>query len=359
MDLSLSRAQQAERAELRALLAERCPPVRVRALEEDDRGFCPDLWDRLAGDGWLAAASMLDRVLRFEELGRAATPGPFLASLESQLVLRELDAGATGAEQRASLALLEASGSMDLSDLTFSCTQRKAGFALSGTKLFVPWADAARELLVVARGASRGGLSIFAVKADAAGVERTLLPSLGAERCFEVRMDEVQVGAAALVAENVGMALERALSRATLLACAELAGAAQASLELAVEHARTREQFGQPIAAFQAVAHHCANMAIDTDAVRLAVEDAAARVDAGEPVLQHASRAKIICSEAARRVTATAHQVMGGVGFLAEVDLQLHTRRVKGLESRLGTPDWHRERLADALKLQELESHPA
>jgi alkylation response protein AidB-like acyl-CoA dehydrogenase len=90
-------------------------------------------------------------------------------------------------------------------------------------------------------------------------------------------------------------------------------------------------------------------MAMDVDAARLAVYDAAARIDAGEEASGHASRAKIVCTEAARRVTATAHQVMGGAGFLEDCDLQLFTRRAKALESRLGTPDEHRERLADAM----------
>jgi alkylation response protein AidB-like acyl-CoA dehydrogenase len=351
MDLAFTQSQEDARAALRALLEEHCPPERARALEEGERGFCEDLWERMRKEGWLAPAPLVDLSLRFQELGRAGTPGPLLAHFESQLLLEEC--GATLAQESAlvSLALMEASGSMDLADLAVSSVRDGDGYRLSGTKLFVPWAGIASRLLVVARSEPGGALSVFAVDAGTPGVECTALSSLGPERLFALRLSDVRLGCEALLAEEAEPRIERARARATLLACAELVGAAEASLERAVAHARSREQFGQPIGAFQAVAHHCANMALDVDAARLAVQDAAARIDAGESPVAHAARAKVVCSEGARRVTTTAHQVMGGVGFLVDADLELYTRRVKALESRLGTPDWQRERLADGLDL--------
>jgi alkylation response protein AidB-like acyl-CoA dehydrogenase len=356
MDLAFTAEQQARRGALRSLLAGQCPPERVRALEESEAGFCIELWKRLAAGGWLALDSLLELAIRFEELGRAATPGPFLAHFESLLLLREIGArelldGIAAEARHASLAVVEASGSADPRDAALTCERTAAGLTLTGTKLFVPWADTAGWLLVVGRQRSTQALVVLAVDPELPAVERIPLSGLGAERLFEVRFGEARVGADACLTEAAGTALDRALSRATLLACAELAGAAGAALQCAVAHARGREQFGRPIGAFQAVAHHCANMALDVDAAQLAVWDAASRIDAGEPPALHAARAKVVCSEAARRVTATAHQVMGGVGFLADTDLHLWTRRAKALESRLGAPDWHRERVADALDL--------
>jgi alkylation response protein AidB-like acyl-CoA dehydrogenase len=352
MDLAFTQSQAAERTALRALLEEHCPPERARALENGERGFCEDLWERMRKEGWLAAGPLVDLSLRFQELGRAGVPGPFLAHFESLLLLRECGAKLPGGAAHVSLALLEASGSMDLADLAVSCSRDGDGYRLSGAKLFVPWADLASELLVVARCELGGGLSLFAFDGGAPGVDCTALSSLGPERLFALRLSDVRLGRDALLAEDAEPRIELARARATLLVCAELVGAAEASLERAVAHARNREQFGQPIGAFQAVAHHCANMAMDVDAARLAVQDAAARIDAGESPVEHAARAKVVCSEAARRVTTTAHQVMGGVGFLVDADLERYTRCVKALESRLGTPDWHRECLADALGLQ-------
>ena len=92
-------------------------------------------------------------------------------------------------------------------------------------------------------------------------------------------------------------------------------------------------------------------MAFDVEAAQLAVQEAAARIDAGESPALHASRAKGVCGDAARRVTMSAHQVMGGEGYLDRAGLHHGTRRAKALESRFGPPSWHRERIADALSL--------
>jgi alkylation response protein AidB-like acyl-CoA dehydrogenase len=361
MDLSLTSAQESLRHDARALLVRHCPPERVRALEEDEYGFCPELWGEMGRRGWLALGAntdsggpgLLDRALLFEEIGRASTPGPFLAHYEALGALEALGArslieGLASGRLRASLALIEEPGSLALSSLSM---QVDGDARLSGTKLFVPWVRGAETLLVVARDeASQTGLYRVETRDPSLGVQP--MPSLGAERLFEVTFD-------ALPAERVRSVpepptedlLDYALAHATILACAELAGAAAAALDYAVQYVGRREQFGRPIGSFQAVQHHCANMAMDAEAAHLAVLDAAARVDAGEAPRLIASSAKVICSEAARRVTATGHQVLGGIGFLEEAEMYLWTRRVKALESRLGTPDWHRERIADDLAL--------
>ena len=363
MDLSFTPDQEALRRDARALLEQRCPPARVRSLAADERGFCSALWDEMGQRGWLRlgvaadartnGARLLDRVLLFEELGRASTPGPFLAHYEALMALEELGMPAvferlgTG-RLRASLALLEESGSPALQSLSLRADK---GPRLSGKKLFVPWAADSEVLCVVARGET-SALGLFAVEAATPQVRARRLASLDSERVFEVDFYEAPAELLAITTgTDAGATLERALAKATILACAELAGAAAAALEYAVDYVGRREQFGRPIGSFQAIQHHCANMALDADAAHLAVMDAAARVDAGDEPGLIASHAKVICSEAARRVTTTAHQVLGGIGFLEDSDMHLWTRRVKVLESRLGTPDWHRERIADALAL--------
>jgi len=361
MDLSPSPDRETLREELRALLGEHCPPARVRVLREEAFGYCSSLWDEMARRGWLGSGStgaggldaLLDRALVFEELGRGAVPGPFLAAAESSLVLEAL--GLDPAPDRSrkagawtSLALVEESGSPAPDAVAL---QASDGLRLTGRKLFVPWVEGARQLVVVARRPD-SELGVFAVDPAGPGIRAQRMPSLDGERLFEITFDGAPAEAlTAMRGGDVAIGLDRALARATILVCAELAGAARAALDHAVDYARRREQFEQPIGAFQAIQHHCANMAIDADAARLAAMDAAARVDAGEPPALLASRAKVTCGQAARRVTATGHQVLGGIGFLDEIDMHLWTRRVKVLESRLGTPDWHLERIADALAL--------
>jgi alkylation response protein AidB-like acyl-CoA dehydrogenase len=361
MDPLPSSDHEALREALRALLGELCPPARVRALREEASGYCSSLWEEMGRRGWRGSGStgaggrdaLLDRALVFEELGRAAVPGPFLAAAESSLVLgalgldperdRSREAGAW-----TSLALVEESGSPAPSAVALRASE---GPRLTGSKLFVPWAEGARQLLVVAR-CRDSELGVFAVDPAGPGIRAQRMPSLDGERLFEITFDGAPAEAlTATRGGDIADALERGLARATILVCAELAGAARATLDYAVDYARRREQFGQPIGSFQAIQHHCANMAIDADAAHLAAMDAAARVDSGEPPTLLASRAKVTCGQAARRVTATGHQVLGGIGFLDEIDMHLWTRRVKVLESRLGTPDWHLERIADALAL--------
>lgn len=364
MNLLPTPAQETLRNEVRSFLEKHCPPGRVRELEASERGFCSTLWEDMAHRGWLWLGGggmggsihetrLVDRAVYFEELGRACTPGPFLSHYESILMLEELSPETLGKQSRSggvrsSLALLEESGSLALPSLSLRVSESSE---LSGTKIFVPWVEDSDDLLIVARDDS-GRLGLFLADMAHPAIRTSRLPSLDSERVFEVTFDHAPVELLASRVEGDSEArLERALARATILACAELAGAAAAALAYAVDYVGRREQFGRPIGSFQAVQHHCANMALDADAAHFAVMDAAARVDLGEAPTPLASRAKVICSEAARRVTTTGHQVLGGVGFLEEMDMQLWTRRVKVLESRLGTPDWHRERIADALML--------
>ncbi|MBW2498281.1 MAG: acyl-CoA/acyl-ACP dehydrogenase [Deltaproteobacteria bacterium] len=361
MDLTLTSSQESLRNDARALLIRHCPPERVRALETDEKGFCSTLWGEMGRRGWLALGTdtnlggpgLLDRALLFEEIGRASTPGPFLAHYEALGALEALGArsfieGLESGSPRASLALIEEPGSLAPSSLSM---QIDGDTRLSGSKLFVPWVRGAESLLVVARDeASRPGL--FRVDTSHPNLRVQPMPNLGSERLFEVLFDALPAERVSSVKDSpVEDLLDHALAHATILACAELAGAAAAALDYAVEYVGRREQFGRAIGSFQAVQHHCANMAMDAEAAHLAAMDAAARVDAGEEPRLFASSAKVTCSEAARRVTTTGHQILGGVGFLEDADMHLWTRRVKALESRLGTPDWHRERIADDLAL--------
>jgi len=335
MDLELGPLREGLRAEVRQALASFDP--RSAPGEE--------VWRALAGRGWLDAGALLDAAVVMEEVGRAAAPGPLLAQLEAGLVLRALGANSSAAECCV-LALLE-NPSLDPAALRARATRRGKGWAVSGHKRFVPHGTSAVQLLVAAR-AESGGLGVYRVAADQEGVTRRELVALDGAPC-EVEFDGAH-------AQPVGLpgdawpALERALLRAGVLAAAELAGAARAALDYAVEHAKQREQFGAAIGSFQAIQQRLADALIDADAARLAAYDAAARADADDPEWElYASLAKLCASECARRVTASAHQVGGGVGFYADRDLGLWYKRAKVLESRLGGPDAHRERIARSL----------
>jgi alkylation response protein AidB-like acyl-CoA dehydrogenase len=293
-----------------------------------------------------AGFDLVDAALLLEEMGRVLLPSPFLASavIAAPLLLavdehaRWLPALARG-EAIATLALAEPGWQDEWGALT---TALRPDGTLAGTKRFVPFAPDADLVLVVAEGPALGVVE--------GGVPGTRQPTLSGAPVYEVRLDGVRavgVGASEAVARH----LERARGRAAVATLAYLVGAAERALEMTVEHAKTRVQFGRPIGGFQAVAHRCADMRTDVDALRWLVYQAAWAMDDGRDWVLAVSAAKAYGNDALRRVFMHAHQVHGAIGFSTECDLQLFTRRAKAGELEWGGSALHRERVARAMGL--------
>ena len=137
--------------------------------------------------------------------------------------------------------------------------------------------------------------------------------------------------------------IERSIMRATAAQCIEMLGGAQAVLEMTVEYAKGRTQFGRPIGSFQAVQHHCARMATDVEGSKNIAYQAVWRLAEGLPAHKEVSVAKAWIGPAYRRVCGTAHQCHGAIGFTKEHDLQLYTRRAKVHELTYGDANHHKE----------------
>jgi alkylation response protein AidB-like acyl-CoA dehydrogenase len=147
------------------------------------------------------------------------------------------------------------------------------------------------------------------------------------------------------------LAVEAVLDRAVAAVTAEMLGAAQQVLEMTVQYAKDRVQFGRPIGSFQAVKHRCADMLVDVEGMRSAVYYSGWAVGAADPdASAAASTAKVWCSDAARRVMASALQVHGGIGFTWEHDLHLFVKRSQLDQLSFGDAAYHRERLAAILR---------
>jgi alkylation response protein AidB-like acyl-CoA dehydrogenase len=365
MDLTLGAEQELLVAAARSFLARTCPLARVRALERDPSGFDPTHWRELAGLGWLGlelpaedgggGLGFLETVLLLEEMGRVLLPSPFLATvvLAAPLVLalgspaqrrRWLPRIAAG-EAVATLALAEPGWRDPLEPPALAAEGDGGNVRLSGTKLFVPFASEADVLLVVTAGAS-----LVALERGAPGVTCTRLATLGGDPAYEVGFERARgepVGAPGAA----GPALARALDRGAVGTLAFMVGAAERALELTLEHAKTREQFGRPIGSFQAVAHRCVDMRSDIDALRYLVYQAAWTLAAGREPALAVGAAQAFGVEALRRVFMHAHQVHGAIGFSTEHDLHLFTRRAKAAELQWGAPALHHERVARAMGL--------
>ena len=368
----------------RALLAEISSEDRVRALMPDPAGTDPDAWRQLGELGLPGIAvpeqfgggggSLVDQGVVLEEMGRALCGGPYFATavLAAQTLLAAPDGDPVAAELlggicagglTATLAVTEAGGRWDEAGVTLHAARAGAGWALTGSKTFVPDGATADVILVAAR--TSAGVSLFAVPGTAEGLTRTPLPAMDQTR-KQARLDFTAAGGRLIGADGAGWGIVgRALRRAAVGLAAEQAGGAQRVLELMVDYARTRHQFGRPIGSFQAVQHQCAVVLVNVEAAKSAayygLRTAAGLPSgvAGEPgaagpeaeLAAVASLAKAFCSEVYRHAADAAIQVFGGIALTWEHPVQLYFKRARSSEVLLGAPAYHRELLARYLAL--------
>jgi alkylation response protein AidB-like acyl-CoA dehydrogenase len=378
MDLALTEAQEMLRSSARDFLDRECPTSLVRDMEQDERGYPTHLWEQIAGLGWLgvpfpaehdgADGTLTDLAVLLEETGRALTPGPMFASVVN-VGLTILDAG-TDTQRKAYIpglasgsligtaAFLENDARYAASAITLPAKRAGDGFQINGVKLFVEYANSADVMLVPVRTdpASKGedGITILIVRASDPGVALAPMASLARDRQFEVTFDNVTVTADNVLGEagEGWQILKRALDRSTILHCAQSVGGAQKVMEMTVEYATQRVQFGRAIGSFQSVQHDCADMVNAIDGARLATYQAITRLEDGASADKEIAMAKVLANHAYTWTTLTAQQIHGGVGFMEEYDLQLWTRRAKVAELKFGTSAPHRDTFATAMGLR-------
>ena len=371
MILGVSAEQEELRASVRRFLADRAPITAVRELMDTTDGLDTGVW-RQAGEqlGLQGIAvpeeyggsgfSFAEQAIVLEELGAALYGGPYLASavLAATALLASPDAGARKAylpaiasgELIATLAFTEEDGSWEPADIRLTATADGDGWRLDGRKSFVLDGHSAGLILVVARTGDE--LSLLAVQPDAAGLTRTALPTLDQTRKL-ARLDFAGVPATLIGSAGDGAAvLSHVLDVAAIAQAAEQLGGAQRALDMAVEYAKVRHQFGRPIGSFQAIKHRCADLLLEVESLRSAVQYAAAAVAENSPeVPTVASLVKAYASDVYFHVAAENIQIHGGIGFTWEHDAHLYFKRAKASELFLGDASYHREHLATRIGL--------
>jgi alkylation response protein AidB-like acyl-CoA dehydrogenase len=376
LDFGFNEEQEMLRQSARAMLEKECPSALVRRLMEDERGYEPNLWKKMAELGWTglilpaefggAGLTYVDLVLVMEEMGRVLLPSPFIWTM---MVAEAIKHGGSSAQKKnllpkiaagdliATPAVLETSGVYPPAGITLAARPTAGGFTLDGSKLFVNDAHIADCLLVAARSGGTGaeGLTIFLIERDRPGISISRLKTMDETRKLgEVRFDAVAASAADVVGEvGKGWEVLSAMGNAgRVMLSAEMMGAAQKVLEMSVEYAKVRVQFGRPIGSFQAVQHKCANMMIDVEGAKSAAYYAAWAVSNGVPEAPVAAAvAKAAASDAFRRVSAEGIQVHGGIGFTWDHDLHLYFKRAKSSEFMLGDASFNRELIARGINL--------
>lgn len=377
MDLDLSEEQKIIKKSAHDFLMRECPKELVREIVHSERGYSPELWQKMAGLGWMgliipeeyggSGGSFLDMIVLLEEMGYNICPGPFRSAAvlgSIPLIIAGTEAqknrflpGIASGDSIFTLALTEPNASYEPSSIGTSARSDGDEYVISGTKLFVPDAHVANYLLCVAKTGEgsdpEDGITIFIIDTSRRGIELINLKTIAGDRQCEVLFDEVRVSGEDILGNlNQGWPIVReTLERAAMALSAEMVGGGQAVMDMALQYAEDRTQFNRPIGSFQAVQHHFANMWTDINASRYLLYRAAWKISEGIPASMDVAMAKARIGEAYRRVTILGHQVFGAIGFTSEHDMHLYHRRSMSGDLFFGSAAFHRAQVARELGL--------
>jgi len=366
MNFAFTEEQDELRSTIRAFLEAKSSEEAVREQMETDAGFDADVWKQMAEQMGLQGMHIPEEYggsgfgyvelgIVLEEMGRALLCAPFFSSvvLAANTLIHSGDEAAKAAHlpgiaagtKIATLAFTEPSGRWDESGITMEATASGDGYTLTGTKSYVLDGHTADLILVAAR--TSAGVSLFAVDAGASGLERTALATMDQTR-KQARLEFSSTPATLIGAEGAGwQVLETVLDLAAVGLAAEQVGGAQLVLEMAVQYAKDRVQFGRPIGSFQAIKHKCADMLLEVESAKSAAYYGLwCASEMNEELPSVASLAKAYCSEAYFHATAENIQIHGGIGFTWEHPAHLYFKRAKSSELLFGDPTYHREVLA-------------
>lgn len=376
MNLALSDEQEIIKRTARNFLAKECPTSLTREIEEDKKEFSPDIWRKMADMGWLglvfpseyggSEGNFIDLAVLLEEMGRACAPSWFFSTviLGAQTVLamgneeqkeRILPAVNSG-KSLGTMAIIEPQAGYDPADIRMTSRREADAFFLDGVKICVPDAHIADWLVCVTRGKGGGGIpgtELFLVDIKTPGMSLTPLKTISGEKLHEVSFDNVKVLARNILGggEQSMEDLEKVLQQAALAKCAEMVGGAQKVMEMTVDYAKQRVQFGRPIGSFQAIQHHCANMLVDLDCSRYLTYYAAWMLSEGIPCEKEIAMAKAYTSDAYINITILGQEIHGGTGLIKEHDMQIYFRRAKAAALSLGNATFQRKIVASEMGL--------
>ncbi len=370
MNFAFSEEQEEFRRAIRRFLADRSPSSEVRRLMETEEGFDPKVWSQMANQLGLTAVAIPEKFgglgygqielgIVFEEMGRALLCAPYFSTVAMgvNLLLASGDEAACStylplvASGEARIAVAASESETDWSTAEISTVASEGAEPhISGRKPYVIDGLTATHILVLAR--NQNGISLYLVDGSEASIFRAPQISLDMTRKLAT------VAFQATPARLVGLAgdgvsyYETMLNRSIISMASEQVGGAQRVLEMAVDYAKTRVQFGRPIGSFQAIKHKCAEMLVDIEAAKSAAYYGSWVVDNEQAEIPTvAYLAKAFCSEAYFSAAAENIQIHGGIGFTWEHDAHLYFKRAKSSELMFGSPAYFREKLAETIGL--------
>ncbi len=369
MNFAFSEEQEELRRTVRAFLDQKSPESEVRRLMDTEQGYDEAVWrqmgeqmglqglivpEEFGGSGY----SYVELIVVLEEMGRSLLCAPYFATVAlaanalihsgDDQAKKEFLPGIASGETIATVAFTEPSGKWDEAGITMAATKSGDDWKLSGTKMFVLDGHTADLIIVAAR--TSAGVSLFVVSGDAAGLTRTALSTMDQTR-KQAKLEFSDTPARLIGTDGAGWTvLSTVLDLAAVALAAEQVGGAQRCLDMAVEYAKVRVQFGRPIGSFQAIKHKCADMLLEVESGKSAAYYAGwCAAEMNEELPSVASLAKAYCSEAYFHAAAENIQIHGGIGFTWEHPAHLYFKRAKSSELLFGDPTYHRELLAQRI----------
>jgi alkylation response protein AidB-like acyl-CoA dehydrogenase len=380
MDFTYTEEQKMMKDAAHGFLKKVCPNVEwYLEMDKDEKGYTDELWQGMAELGWMGIAfpekyggiggDFLDLVVLLEEMGYKAVPGPFFSTVilggytileagsedQKQELLPKI---ATG-ELIMTMALTEP-GTTRFDPFLVETEAKENGdeYILNGTKLFVSDANVSDYMIVAARTAgnklSRDGITLFITDSKSAGIEMSLLKTVAGDKQCEVIFNDVKIPKVNVLGKiNEGAsAIEKTLQKAAVGKSAEMLGGCHRVMEISVDYAKLRVQFGKPIGMFQAVQHHCANMKMATEQSNFITYKAAWMIANNmAESSKFAAIAKAWVSDAYKKVASIGHQILGGTGYIIEHEMPIYSRRAKAGEYAFGNPNYQRDLIATQIGL--------
>jgi alkylation response protein AidB-like acyl-CoA dehydrogenase len=377
MDFSLNEETKRLKSDAEKFMKEKSPRPFARNILKEEKGFSEAIWKEMADLGWLGwiygkqyggkGGTFFDLFVLFEEMGKTLLPSPFFCSAAfagllineagNESVKKETLPEIIAGRKILTVGLRNEKGVYDFQNPALKAQdQGKEGYRVKGTRLFVPYAQVADEIILCARlmkGAKVIGPTLFKIKSNAAEIKINPLTMITGDKEFEVTLtDFPALRKSVLGSPGKGASyVEKILPKLITLKCGEMLGGLSKVVDMTVEHVKQRVQFGRPLGVLQVVQHYCADMATFLDTARLITYEAASLVSAGRPCEKEVAMAKAWCSDAYKKSTQMAHQLHGGIGFTEEHDLHLYYKHAKVSELDFGDSWVQRQKVADAMGL--------
>ena len=375
MDFTLRDESKMLKSNAEKFMREKSPSSFVKNILKEEKGFSEALWKEIADLGWLgliyaepyggSGGEFFDLFVLFEEMGKVVFPSPFFCSaVFAGLLINEAGdesvkkaylPGIMEGKKILTVALQNEQGFHDYQKPALEAREvGKGSFRIRGTRLLVPYAHVAAEILVCAKvmkGSRSSGSTLFKTKPQGPGIQLTPLNTITGEKSFAVTYADFPASAEDVLGSlgKGGGYVEKVLPKLIALKCGEMVGGLSKVVDMTVDYVKQRVQFGKPLGVLQVVQHYCADMTTLADTARMIAYQAASLISAGLPCTKEVAMAKAWCSDSYKRGTQIAHQLHGGIGFTEEHDLHLYYKHAKALEMEFGDSWVHRQKVAEEM----------